>query len=89
MVAIIAAMSTNELLLSELEHDGRRAFYRPEGRVEAGYPVDLSALVLSNALDQGIAQAIVSITDVIGFESPGPTFASGPCNAGLTLLAVG
>src|ERR1700748_1160986 len=67
-------MSASQPSLSDFEHDGRRAFYRPNGYVEAGYLVDLITHVLHEALDKGIEQALVSITGVIGFESPGPTF---------------
>jgi hypothetical protein len=70
----MAAMSSSESSLADFEHDGRRAFYRPSGYIEAVHLVDLITLVLFDAFQQGLTQALVSITDVRGFESPGTSF---------------
>ncbi len=70
----MVGMSNPERSLADFEHDGRRAFYRPSGYIEAVHLVDLIAIVLTDALRQGLTQALVSITDVRGFDSPAPSF---------------
>jgi hypothetical protein len=67
-------MKADDKLLSDFEHDGRRAFYRPTGHVEAEYLVELITFVLSDALQLRLTDALISIIDVEGFESPPPSF---------------
>ncbi len=57
-----------------VEQVGRRVFYRPTGVVTAGQAVDLIDAVLRLAKAAGLRDALVDITRLTGFESPGPAF---------------
>ena len=53
---------------------GRRCFYRPRGEATAGQLVHMIAEALSEARGHAAADALIDVSGMSGFESPGPAF---------------
>ena len=58
----------------QLESPSARGAYRPRGEASAGQLVDLIAAALKFASDKQLSEIIVNVTDMYGFDAPGPAF---------------
>src|SRR4051794_18187265 len=52
----------------------QRCIYRPQGVATAGELAHMIGDVLAHAIQGGLREALVDITEMGGFESPGPAF---------------
>ena len=60
--------------LAQFEITGGRCFYRPSGSVSAGELADLISAALERARAAAVQDMVVNITEMTGFESPGPAY---------------
>jgi hypothetical protein len=48
--------------------------YRPQGETRSGQLADMMTFALQRALAEGLSRAVLNITGVTGFDSPGPAY---------------
>jgi hypothetical protein len=60
--------------LHDYADNGERAYFRPVGNTTAGELSDMTTAALERAHRHGCMEALIDVTRVYGFESPGPAY---------------
>jgi hypothetical protein len=53
---------------------GKVGVYHPKGETSPGQLADMMTFAVQRALTEGLSAVVLNITDVTGFDSPGPAY---------------